>query len=95
MDLNVIRQLVVHHGGTTLGDGYWEQLSDKSLVKTTRYGDLPPIRRIDYHRCVTGFMKDAFLALAQQARHVRDEMLKRPDWIYSSPEVKTIAPSKE
>lgn len=82
VDLNVLRQLVVHHGGTVLGDSYWDQLTDKSLVETTQYDSLPPILRIDYHRCLTGFLKDAFLALAGQAFFVRGEMLKRPEWRY-------------
>jgi len=84
LDLNVLRQLVVHHGGASLGDDYWNQLSDKKVVSTKKYGDLPVIRRIDYHYCTTVFMKDAFLALARQAYHVRDELLKRPEWVYVS-----------
>jgi hypothetical protein len=80
-DVSIIRQLIVHHGGASLGDDYWNQLSDKALVTTTQYGDLPAIRRIDYGRCLV-FLKDAFLALATQAYHLRDEMLKRPEWTY-------------
>jgi hypothetical protein len=78
-DLNILRQLVVHHGGASLGDEYWNQLHEKAIVETRRYGDLPAIRRIDYHYCLTRFMKDIFLALARQAYHVRDELQARSD----------------
>lgn len=82
IDLNVLRQLIVHHSGSNVGDSYWDQVSDKSILKTKQYGDRPPIRSINYEYCVMEFMLRAFEALDQQSKYVRGELLKRPEWVW-------------
>jgi hypothetical protein len=86
VDLNLLRQLVVHHTSGIVGDDYWIQFADKTLLATTQYGDLPAVRRIAHDRVLV-FMKDAIVALKGQADHLRAEMLRRPEWVYESPSV--------
>lgn len=80
IDLNIVRQLIVHHGGGTVGDDFWDQLTNKSLVSTRPYGDLL-VRSVDHERCLF-FLKDAFMAFHEQAFHIKNEMLKRPEWTF-------------
>ena len=80
LDLNVLRQLIVHHGGASLGEEYWSQLHDKTLVRRTAYGPpVPPIHRVDYERCYL-FTLIALRALVKQAQYIQEEMLKQPRW---------------
>jgi hypothetical protein len=84
VDLNLLRQLVVHHTSGTVGDDYWIQFVDKTLLATTQYGDLPAVRRVAHDRVLV-FIKEAIVALKGQADHLRAEMLRRPEWVYESP----------
>jgi hypothetical protein len=72
-DLNLLRQLIVHRGGGTVGDAYWVQFSRKTLLTSTRYGELPPVHRIDFDECLR-FISDAFRGLGQQAVHIQESL---------------------
>jgi hypothetical protein len=71
VDLNLLRQIIVHHGGANLGDAYWDQLTDKTLLDEMRYGDpLPVIRRIRYSQALV-FIHTIAVELADQVAHLR------------------------
>jgi hypothetical protein len=81
VDLNLARQLIVHSAGVCLGDGYWNQFSDKTLLDTTQYGDLPAVRRLAYPQLLL-FLRDATHAVVAQSSHIRGELFARPEWVY-------------
>jgi hypothetical protein len=80
LDLNLLRQLFVHHNAASLGDEYRSQFSRKELLGTQQYGDLPPIHFVDYHECL-GFLPEAVRSLEAQRLHMKAEMLARPEWL--------------
>jgi hypothetical protein len=84
VDLNLIRQLIVHSGGATVGDEYFNQLTDQSLLTTKQYPGLPAIRRLDHAR-ILSFMLQMAATLKEHVDYLRREMLKRPEWTYQSP----------
>jgi hypothetical protein len=87
LDLNLLRQLIVHNGGGTTGDAYFDQFVNKALLSTRRYGNLPPVRTIDHPACLA-FLRTAFDAFGAHVNHCRQELLKRPEWVYRPGEVR-------
>ncbi len=81
IDCDLVRQMIVHYGGGTVGNGYWKQLTNKRLLRIRHYGNLPPVGDLDHEQCLY-FLKDAFVALIDQARHIKSEMLTRQDWTF-------------
>jgi hypothetical protein len=77
IDLNLIRQIIAHHDGGDVGDGYWNQLSRKDLLRTSEYPGLPPVRQLDHEHCIV-FMKSAVASLLRQAIHVQTKLRALP-----------------
>lgn len=73
--------LVVHHTGGSVGDAYWDQLTDRTLLKSTQYGDFPAIRRVAHERVLV-FLNEAIVALKAQTDYLRAEMLQRSEWTH-------------
>lgn len=80
-DLNLLRQLIVHHGGGHAGDEYWDQFTSKSLLTTKQYKGLPRVINIS-HMAVARFLPTAFAAMSAQANHIRAGLLANPVWRY-------------
>jgi hypothetical protein len=79
VDLGLLRQIVVHHSSGVLGDDYWNQLTDKTLLGTNQCRDLPTIRRINHEEGLI-FIRNVTLALIEQFKYLRSEMSHRPEW---------------
>jgi hypothetical protein len=86
LDANLLRQLIVHGGGGTTGDAYFEQFTNKSLLSTRQYGNLSAVRTIDHAACLI-FLQTAFDAVGAHVDHCRQELLKCPEWVYRPGEV--------
>jgi hypothetical protein len=81
LDLNLLRQLFVHHNAATLGDDYYSQFSRKQLLNTRKYGGNPSAAHsADYRDCLT-FLPEAVMMLEKQRLYFRAEMLIRPEWL--------------
>ena len=75
IDMNLLRQLIVHHGGGIVGDAYLSQFSDLTLLDVRRYGDLPPVAHIQYGASAAK-LKPFISALIAQAQHIEDNLAK-------------------
>ena len=80
VDLNLIRQLIVHYGGRVLGDAYYAQLTTKGLLGVRQDKNAPPIRFIEHIEALKHIQVVVQCAI-EQNRHLRDEMLQRPEWV--------------
>jgi hypothetical protein len=78
LDLNLLRQLIVHHDNASVGDDYWAQLSDKELLDTEMWGRYA-VRRVNVPACLA-FLPKAAGALSAQVKHLRNEVAARDIW---------------
>ena len=95
VDFNFLRQFIVHHSDGVLGDDYFLQFTDKTLLSVKQYEGLPAIRRVAHGRVLIFIKEFLDTAVKIQNLHIRTEMLSRPEWIYQPiPKVQGDAETK-
>jgi hypothetical protein len=82
VDMAMVRNMIVHHGGTDVGLGdvgqYARQVRRSDVLTVRRYGDLA-VYEVDSPKALLLY-RDAMQALVAQTYHLREQLVKSDAW---------------